>query len=137
MITHYQLNDTEFELEFAKTNLDTKLFNHEAHLRIAWIHIKKYGLEKAISNITHQLFNFVSNLGAKDKYNETLTIVSIRVVYHFMLKSESYYFKEFIEEFPRLKNNFKELLAQHYDIDIINSENAKKAFIAPNLLPID
>ena len=58
-------------------------------------------------------------------------------VYHFMLKSEAEGFKGFITEFPRLKYNFKDILSQHYNIDIYNSDIAKSTFLEPDLIPFD
>ena len=137
MENHFKLSDSEFEEQFENCKLDPSIFSHEAHLRLAWIHIKNYGIEKAIQNVQAQLQNFVNHVGAKDKYNVTLTIAAVKAVYHFMLKSESDNFKDFIEEFPRLKHNFKELLNCHYGIDILNSERAKAKFLEPDLIPFD
>jgi hypothetical protein len=105
------LSDDEFEQQFQNCSIDAALFTHEAHLRLAWIHIEKYGAEKAITNICFQLKRYVEFLGATDKYNETVTIAAIRAVYHFKLKTDASSFSEFITKNPRLKNNFKELLA--------------------------
>ena len=135
MNNHFQLNDEEFELQFRSGTLNPSLFNHEAHIRLAWIHVTKNGLEEALINIDNQLLDYVSSLGAKNKYNKTVTISAIKAVYHFVQKSKSNNFKDFIAEFPRLKTNFKELLEQHYSIDIFNSNIAKSSFLEPNLLP--
>ena len=40
-------------------------------------------------------------------------------------------------EFPRLKNNFRELISSHYGFDIYNSEKAKMKYLEPDLLPFD
>jgi len=137
METHFELSDTKFENQFSTCSLDSKIFTHEAHLRLAWIHIHKYGVDIAIENITTQLQNFVEALGAKDKFNMTLTISAIRAVYHFMLKSKTNNFQAFISENPRLKNNFRELLSYHYKTDIFKSEKAKIEYLEPELLPFD
>ncbi|TMM57390.1 hypothetical protein FEE95_12965 [Maribacter algarum] len=137
MENHFQLSDLEFEKLFERCELDPSLFSHEAHLRLAWIHISTYGIDVAVSNIQSQIKAFVKQVGAEDKYNATLTVAAIRAVYHFMLKSESTNFKDFIKEFPRLKNNFKELIDTHYGFDIFNSKQAKTAFLEPDLLPFD
>jgi hypothetical protein len=79
----------------------------------------------------------VEFLGVTDKYNTTLTIAAIKAVYHFMLKSESDNFKDFIDEFPRLKYNFRELMASHYELYIFNSDKAKKEYLEPDLIPFD
>lgn len=137
MDNHYQLTDKEFELRFQNATLNPSLFNHEAHIRLAWIHITKYGTDKALINVDDQLFNYVVSLGAKDKYNKTVTMAAVKAVSHFIGKAKSTTFKDFIEEFPRLKHNFKDLLAQHYDIDIFNLDIAKSSYLEPNLLPFN
>jgi len=137
MSSHFQLTDSQFEQDFQNASLDPKLFDHEAHLRLAWIHINAYGIDTAIDTIARQLKNYTKSLGAEDKYNETVTIAAIRAVYHFMLKSESDNFMDFIMEFPRLKLNFKELLSQHYGFDVFSNEEARITFIAPDLLPFE
>lgn len=137
MESHYELSNIEFENQFKNATLDPKLFNHEAHLRLAWIYIKNDGIDKAVEQVCNQTLNYTNYLGATDKYNETVTIAAVRAVYHFILKFETNNFKDFINEFPHLKFNFKELLAQHYQVDIFNSEVAKSSFLAPDLLPFD
>jgi hypothetical protein len=137
MENHFQLNDLQFESQFENGTFDPKLFSHEAHIRLAWIHIKNYGIEKAIENVDGQLLKYATSLGAGDKYNKTVTVAAVRAVYHFFLKSKSENFKDFIVEFPRLKNNFKELLDSHYGFDIFKLQTAKKEYLDPDLLPFD
>lgn len=134
MEAHFALTDNEFERQFALAVLDRELFTHEAHLRLAWMHISKYGEEQAIANVCSQLLNFVTRLGAVPKYNVTVTIAAIKAVHHFMQKSGSDSFAGFIREFPRLKYNFKEVIAQHYSVDIFTSEQAKQTYLEPDLL---
>ena len=137
MKDHFDLTDFEFEQKFETSSLDAGLFSHEAHLRLAWIHITKYGIDKALENIQLQLKAYVKHLGAASKYNKTVTIAAVKAVYHFILKSKSDNFQDFIVEFPRLKNNLKGLMDSHYGIDIFNSEAAKKEYLRPDLLPFD
>lgn len=137
MEKHFELSDAEFEKQFISCELNPEIFSHEAHLRLAWINIKKYGVKKAEINIQDQLIEYVKSLGAESKYNTTLTLAAIKAVHHFMLKSKSDNFQGFIIEFPRLKYNFKELMSCHYGFDIYNSESAKLRFLEPDLLPFD
>lgn len=133
--THFNLNDDFFEQQFSTCQLNPELFSHEAHLRLAWIHIHKYGVEQAIKNICEQLPAFVQSVGATGKYNITLTIAAIKAVNHFYNKSLSDNFYDFITAFPRLKYNFKELMGYHYKTDIFKSEQAKKQYVEPDLIP--
>jgi len=137
MEQHFTLSDTEFEQQFNNCTFHPVDFSHEAHLRLAWIHISRYDILQATKNITTQLEQFVNFVGAKDKYNLTLSVAAIKAVYHFWLKSNSDNFSDFILEFPRLKYNFKELMACHYGFDIYNSDQAKRAFLEPDLIPFD
>ncbi|MEM6720185.1 MAG: hypothetical protein AAF611_12745 [Bacteroidota bacterium] len=46
MKSHSQLTDAAFELQFSQCEFAPSLFNHEAHLRLEWIHINNYGIAK-------------------------------------------------------------------------------------------
>ncbi len=135
MEKHFELTDLAFEKQFETCKLDVSMFSHEAHLRLAWIHITKYGLQQAEENIQKQLQNFVAHVGATDKYNKTVTIAAIKAVAHFMKKTTATNFEGFILEFPQLKNSFKTLINSHYSVDVFNSKRAKNMFITPDLAP--
>ena len=137
MEPHFTLNDEAFELQFNSGVMPPELFTHEAHSRLAWIHLKKYGVEQAVKNVCTQLQHYTALLGASDKYHETLTIAAVRAVHHFMLKTECDDFQGFINDNPRLKYNFKDLIFQHYATDILISETARKTYLEPELLPFD
>lgn len=137
MSTHHNFSDDEFEKEFKEASLDPQLFTHEAHVRLAWIHIRKYGRTVAIDNIREQLKQYVLKVGAADKYNETLTVSAIKAVYHFELKSNSSNFSDFISKNPRLITGFKDLMFSHFQTDIFTSALAKRQIIEPELLPFD
>ena len=134
MEPHFELSDKAFEQQFADCSLNPAIFSHEAHLRLAWIHIQNYGVEQAVTNICTQLLAFVDTVGARDKYNKTLTVAAVRAVYHFMEKTDADNFADFILACPRLKYHFKELMAAHYGFDIYRSEKAKQEYLEPDLL---
>lgn len=137
MQNHFDLTDLEFETQFKNCELNPTLFNHEAHLRLAWIYINKYGITRALENIEQQLKLFVAHVGAEEKYHKTLTILAVRAVYHFMNKAESNAFKTFINTYSKLKTDFKELVNSHYTFDIFVSQTARKKFIEPDLHAFD
>lgn len=135
--SHNQLSDSEFIEQFVNGTLNPKLFNHEAHLRLAWLYIGKYGVERAERDIQRQLLNFDKIVGKGDKYHITVTVVAIKIVNHFMLKSKSSDFTEFIIEFPKLKSEFKELVNAHYSFNIFTSEKAQTEYLNPDLLSFE
>ncbi|WP_420577422.1 hypothetical protein [Ekhidna sp.] len=132
---HWQYTDEAFEEIFAGYRLKPSMFSHEAHLRLAYIHIQKYGREQAEMNMCDQIKGFAESLEVYDKFNKTVTIASVKAMDHFMQKAESDNFKDFIKEFPRLLTNFKDILGQHYGFNVFADKRAKKEFVEPDLLP--
>lgn len=130
-----KLSDVEFITKLESCSLDPEIFNHEAHLRLAWIQIGEFGLEQAQINTQNLLQKFVKHLGAQEKYHKTLTITAVNIVNQFMANQTSETFEEFISEFPQLKNNFKKLIENHYSFDIIESTKAKSEYLKPDLVP--
>lgn len=137
MENHYLLNDMAFERQFAEASLDPAIFSHEAHLRLAWIHLDRYGLTRAVENLTGQLKTYTRTVGAADKYNETLTVAAIHAVHHFRIRTSCTDFQSFILENSQLKTNFKGLIKTHYRTDIFTSERARTSFLDPELAPFD
>ena len=135
MESHLTLDDQTFERQFAEGTLDPKLFNHEAHLRLAWIQIRKYGVERAIENCCAQIRTFAKAQGATDKFHITVTVAAVRAVDHFIRKRPVDTFQDFIQIHPKLKYNFRELLSSHYATDIFQSPEARRKFLAPDLSP--
>ncbi|MEL6536219.1 MAG: hypothetical protein AAFQ98_12460 [Bacteroidota bacterium] len=134
---HYFLSDRELAKRFANCTLNPELFNHEAHLRLAWIYIKLYGLEKAEIYLCDQIQQFDATFGNGTKFHRTLTMAAAKMVNHFMLKSTATDFASFIREFPRLKTNFRDLLSQHYGVDVYLHSSAKQVYLEPDRLPFD
>ncbi|MEZ0541125.1 hypothetical protein [Fibrella arboris] len=137
MKDHRQLSDDDFAHQFETAVLDPALFNHEAHLRVAWLHLAKHGAEKAVVTVNEQLIGYVACLGARDKYNRTLTTAAIKTVHHFMQRAQGASFLELIDAFPQLTQNFRGLLASHYSVDIFGLDLAKATYLEPDLLPFD
>lgn len=132
---HTRLTDDAFEQKFADCTLAPVLFSHEAHLRLAYIHLKKYGVATAEKQLCTHIERYANKWGATGKYNKTVTVASARVMCHFMQKATSDDFAGLMTEFPRLKTNFKDLLKQHYSTNIFASPEAKTKFLEPDLLP--
>lgn len=132
---HSSLSDQEFETQFETHKLKPSMFSHEAHIRLAYIHINKYGVERAEINMCKQIEGYALSLGATDKFNKTVTIAAVKTMNHFMQKSQTDNFFDLIAEFPQLNNDFRGLLSQHYGFNVFADKRAKKEFVEPDLLP--
>lgn len=132
---HWTLTDEELEVQFRTGTLAPETFTHEAHLRLAWIHIRQYGLEAAIREIPMQIQQFAKSVEEPLKFYLTLTIAAIKAVAHFMNKSKGRDFLTLLQEFPKLKTDFSELLQAHYSFDIFEYEKARTVYLEPDVLP--
>lgn len=132
--THWNLSDDEFENQFEMLKFKPGMFSHEAHLRLAYIHITRYGQEQAEQNMCKQIKAFAA-LHNGNGFNLTVTIAAVKTLAHFMQRTTGNSFKELIQEFPRLISNFKDILSQHYGFNVFADNRAKKEFVAPDLLP--
>lgn len=134
MEPHYQLTDEQFCQQFADCTLTPQWFSHTAHLRLAYLLLREHGLEKARPLMCSQIQTFDQTFGDGTKYHRTLTEASLQVVWHFMGKSTSATFPELLTEFPRLVDNFKDLLLTHYRLDTLFTPPANTVYQQPDLL---
>lgn len=133
MTNHFALTDEQFEQQFEDTSLDPTLFSHEAHIRLAWIHISKYGVDLAAEHLCRQIAVFDATHDDGTNYNKTVTVAAVKAVNHFMEKSSATTCAAFIKENPRLIFNFKDLINAHYSQNVFKDEVAKRVFIEPDL----
>ncbi len=136
-MNHYDLSDAEFAVRFQLATLDPGCFNHEAHLRLAFVLIKENGLKVAIERLCQQIAHFDHTHGDGTKFHKTVTVAAAKAVYHFMQRSSAETFPTLLQEFPRLKTNFKDLIDSHYGFDVFQDPRAKVTFLEPDLLPFD
>ena len=129
------MTDSEFKKKFEDCTFDPSKFTHEAHLHLAWIHINQCGPEEAAENLCRQIERFDKKFGDGTKYNKTVTIAAVRILYSYMQKSKSHSFEHFIHTYPELKETFKKLISLHYSFDIFSSAEAKYEYIPPDLRP--
>ncbi len=130
---HRALTDDEFETQFREHTFRPGFFTHEAHFRLAWIHLTRYGLESAIENIRTQIKGYAEAVGATQKYNDTVTVAAVYLTHHFMGKATGKTFEDLMLEFPQLKADFKGVLGQYYSTNIFSNAEAKANYLPPDL----
>lgn len=133
--SHNDYTDDELESLFERFRLKPLMFTHEAHLRLAYVHINKYGPEQAALNMCAQIKGYAESLNVPEKFNMTVTIASIKTMHRFMCQSTSTNFKGLMQEFPELLTDFRVIIAKHYSFNVFADPKAKQAYIAPDLLP--
>lgn len=129
------MNNADFAAAFESGAFPPQEFNHEAHIKLAWIYLGLFDEKTAISKTCEAIKNYDQLHGDGTKYHVTLTVASVKVVHHFRQKSNATTFEKFVAEYPKLVTSFKELLFQHYDKSVLTDPKAKTAYLQPDLLP--
>ncbi len=137
MEKHYRFTDEVYEQKFRDCKFPPLYFSHEAHLRLAYIHLEKYGLEQSIENMCTQIYDFAIKYGATMKFNATVTYASLQIMYHYMNKGESESFPDLMKEFPHLLEDFKGEIQKYYSWDVFRSLEAKAKIHEPDLKPFE
>jgi len=126
MTNKTQLTDNQLLERIESCTLDPTDFTHETMLRLTWILINKYGLDKAIIKNNEIKENFFITVFRNDKFNITLTKAYTEILYHFMERSSTNDFEKLLREFPRLKYNFKNLVKTHYGYNILKEHRKEE-----------
>jgi len=109
---HQLLTDQQFEIQFENCTLPPVLVTSEAHLRLAYIHVKKHGIKKAAITLYRQLTNFNTNFGHILILSKATIKAFVKLIYDFIKKATTTCFRDLLLEFPELKIQFSALLAQ-------------------------
>jgi hypothetical protein len=108
---HYKLSDEEFAGAVEECTLNPEAFNHEAHLRLAWVLIRRHGLSKATELLCCQIERFDRVYGNGRKFDRELTETAARLIHRYQNRSNSETFNEFLRTNPLMLLNFRELLS--------------------------
>lgn len=142
METHRKISDSKFEELFSTWKLERSMFNHEAHIRIAYLYILKYGIRDAIKKLSSELKNYIESESRngqyyekknKKFYNATLTIASMKIVEQRIMKTNSQNFNTFIEKNKDLQEDFIQIIWSHYRDNNLHSEIARYVYIEPDI----
>ena len=133
MTDHYDLADEVFFDLMENCALQKKYFSHSAHLRLAWIHIQRFGATKAEQTVPDQIKRYVNHIGMGDKFNMTLSVASVKLISKFIDQYHCKTFESLNHRVPQLQNNFIALIEVYYTKIYYNSIQAKKEYLEPNL----
>ncbi len=134
MEKHYRFSDEVYEQKFRDIKFPPLYFSHEAHLRLAYIHLTKYGLEQSIKNMCEQIYDFAIKYGATMKFNATVTYASLQIMNSYIKTGSSDNFTDLMKEYPHLLTDFKAEIQKYYSWDVFRLPEAKAKIHEPDLL---
>ena len=128
--------DREFLGAFERCTLSAADFHHRDHVRLAFIYLTLHSVDAALELMRSGLHRFLAHLGAPaSKYHETITRAWLLAVEHFMREAGPVAnFEAFAARSPRLFA--PGAMETHYTRELLQSEEARQRFIAPDLEPI-
>ena len=127
--------DRSFRLAFEGSFVAPSQFNHEAHVRLAYVYLTEYDTDAAVQKMRDALLKFLEhNSVPRSKFHETLTRAWVLAVRHFMNRSTSTSAAEFIAKNPELLDS--KIMLTHYSASVLFSPDARASFVEPDLDPI-
>ncbi|KAI8374636.1 flavin reductase like domain-containing protein [Radiomyces spectabilis] len=134
------VGDQVFMKALEDSTLDTRLWMHRAHIRMAWNYLRDQPRDQAeplIKKIIHS--HFEKNPTTKQKYHETITsfyigLIDLAMQSHQMndLKDQDDFF-DFMEKFPVLTD--PRTIQSYYSPQLLSSDQARREFVPPDLKP--
>ena len=128
------LDDDAFIATFEQGRFGDDPFPHEAHVRMAWLYVTRFGVEAAIDRAAAGIRTLAKSKGKETLYHDTVTRTWVYLVAEAVSWSPSLGFREFLTRNPQLLD--KRLLLEYYSSGVLSSPQARAAWIAPDLAPI-
>jgi hypothetical protein len=139
----YYESDVEVEAlvqGFENGTLPDSEFDHPAHLTVAlsYLHRSRLTVPEATARMRAALYRFLDIYGQdRRKYNETITLFWIKLVRSFLDRTDTArtvtdLANEMVESFGH-----SQLIYSYYSKKRLLSEEARKAWVEPDLKPLD
>ena len=132
---HASRDDRAFRTAFERAEVAPAQFNHEAHLRLAYVYLVEHDLATAQRKMRDALISFLRAHGLPaEKFHETLTRAWMLAVRHFMSRAPSASFAEFAANSAPLRDS--KVMLRHYSEPLLFSAAARAAYVEPDLAAI-
>src|SRR5262249_13132244 len=110
-------------------------FDHAAHVRVAWLLVRRHGPAAAADRLTEGLRRLTANQGVPERYHETLTRAWAAIVAAAAAAApELDRFDQLVARHPQLLD--VALLQRHYAAATLAGDEARHRFVAADLRPL-
>lgn len=123
--------DEQFLAAFEAGKIANQDFHHRDHLRLAWIQIRRLGLERAAQAVAVAIRKFAAHHGHADRYHETMTLFWVRVVGMGVNRHPALAFHDLLAAEPHLLD--KNLPFRHWSRERMASDDAKREWVEPDV----
>src|ERR1700736_3537869 len=126
--------DEQFLAAFEAGKIANQDFHHRDHLRLAWIQIRRLGLERASDTVATAIRRFATHHGHANRYHETMTRFWVRVVGMGINRHTTLAFDDLLAAEPHLLD--KNLPYRHWSRERMGSDEARRHWVEPDTRPI-
>lgn len=126
--------DEQFLAAFESGQIANQSFHHRDHLRLAWLQIRRLGLERASETVAGAIQRFAAHHGKADRYHDTMTRFWLRAVGVGISRHPELSFDQLLETEPHLLE--KELPFRHWSRELMASDAARRQWVDPDLRPM-
>ena len=124
-------NDEDFLAAFESGRIENLNFHHRDHLRLAWIQIKRLGVEQGSDAVAAAIQRFAARHGHAHLYHDTLTRFWLRAVGLGIDRHPDLSFDALILAEPHLLD--KQLPCGHWSPARMSSDEARAHWVDPDL----
>lgn len=126
------MTDEEFLAALEKCDLPPQAFNHEAHVRAAYLYLRGGDFADALARTRRAIRNLAERFAAPDKYHETITVTYVALIQqHIYERGDGGGWAGFLPENSDLLA--PNLLRRFYPPGQLESELARKVFLLPRI----
>ena len=123
--------DEQFLAAFEAGQIANQNFHHRDHLRLAWIQIRRLGLERAPDAVAGAIRQFAVHHGNADRYHDTMTRFWVRVVGTGIDRHPTLPFDDLLTAVPHLLD--KNLPFLHWSRERMRSDEARRHWVEPDV----
>ena len=123
--------DEEFLAAFEAGQIPNQSFHHRDHLRLAWIQIRRLGMERASESVVVAIKRFAAHHGQANRYHDTMTRFWLRAVAIGINRHPELTFEGLLATESHLLD--KNLPLLHWSRERMGSEEARRGWVEPDL----
>lgn len=126
------MTDQELVGAFEACTLPLSSFQHEQHVRLAYLYLSEQPLLDAMARFVTNLKRYASAAGANNLYHETITLALLLIINERMARNAAADFPDFVSANPDLLSWQPSVLDLYYDSETLSSELARRTFLMPD-----
>ena len=130
-------SDAELLDAFVSTALPADQFNHEQHVRVAWLFVRHHGMPAALGAFPTAIKRFADAKGAHGLYHETITWAFLLIIAERLARTPAPDWATFAADNADLLSWQPSILDRYYSKEVLASALARTTFLMPDLLGND